>query len=319
MKLLSRIVGRLNVLCVRFTSEGETTLSLVQYIFSKGKSISVDVSGKTLSNFPVIVLLSGRGVVTKDVSAANIVESITSNPETFIRTVMDGKISFVRREQLETVMNELGKSNIHPLRIECLPVDGEQLQERYIEKFCLECLHWKVALRPSAEGSVLASFIAKRFLFPSLAVLLLILLVNFAVSSRVEKEFNSANFELAALRKTSSAAAASNDKKEAAMEQFSHRLPHKASSLSDKIAAIIPEKVVLTELSIAPLLRHLETGKPVQQNENAVIIRGETSLSEEVAEFTEALTELRLGAVRLVSVEQDEERMVLTFRIEIAL
>ncbi len=326
MKILSRILPALNLLCIRFT-DGGAEVSLVAYTFRKGKAehgeakpIADPVAEKkALSKVPLVAVVSGKGVITKEAAGGNIAATVTSDPETFLWSVSEGKISFVRREQVAVMTDGLEKAGIRPLYTECLPEADETALASVAERFRSEYLKWRRVLKPSAEGSALASFIAERLMLPVLGVLLLVLVANFALSARVNGDFQEANAELAALRKTSSAASVAGDRRRAALEGFSRGLPFRASRLSDRIAAAVPEKITLTELAIAPLSRAPEKGKPVQQSESTVVIRGETSVSEAITEFTTALGRLRLGTIRLAAVEQDTERGILTFRIEITL
>ena len=328
MKVLSRIFRQLNVLHVRFDNDGEPAVDLVSSYVRKGKvetgetrALSgIETEKEVLKTAPLIVAVSGKRVITKDASSGGIVDTVTSDPETFLWTESaDGNISFVRRSQLVKIAAELTDAGITPLYTECLPDgSGEQLTAA-AERFLLERLKWNTVLKPSVEGSQLASLLAKRIQLPVLGIVLLALMVNFMLSSGVREDFQAANTELTALRKSAATSTASSDRRQVAIEQFSRSLPYRFSWLSDRIAAAVPEKVVLTELNLCPVTKNIEAGKPVQQRERIVVIRGETSSAESVASFVESLGGLGAGAVRLSSVEQDKERSLLTFRIDIEL
>ncbi len=327
MKVLSRILDKLNVLNVRFEPDGELATAFVPYAFVKGKLTAgeqkpVEDLGtvkETLSKAPLIVAVSGRGVITKEAAAGGIAATVTADPETFLWTVSGGRISFVRREQLAAVTDELEKHGIGFLYTDCLPDEEETSLTGVAERFYAERLKWKHILKPSPEGSSLALLVAKRLQLPVFGVLMLLLIANFMVSSRVGENFQAAGAELAALRKSSSAAETSSGRRQAAIEQFSARLPFRFAMLADRIAAAVPDKVILNELSIAPLTKNMEAGKPIQQRERTVIISGETPASESVMAFVESLAGLKAGTVRLASVEQNKEKAVLTFKIEMEL
>jgi len=223
----------------------------------------------------------------------------------------------VRRDRLTESMDRL--KGICPLRVDCLPSIDEASLGGVVERFETSALHWKRLLKPSFESSALNSFIARRLALPVLGFMMVVLIANFAVSSRVNGRLHEVRTELAVLRKASSATEESNDRRQAVTREFARSLPLRPSRLSDRVAAATPEAVTLVELSIAPLVKAPEAGKPVQQNANAVVIRGETRSSETITEFTEALGRLGLGEIRLVGVEQNGERDVLTFRIEITI
>ncbi len=300
MTFILRIVDRLNIRCVRFTDDGADTSTV---LYSLKNSRPAD-SGHA----PLVMAVSGKGIITKDASAP-IAETVTSDPATFIWTVSDGKISFMRRNQL----TKIEKDNV--LYVECLPMLDDNVLTGVVERFRSGYLSWHRVFTVSA----LASLVTKRLMLPVLCTMLMVLVANFVISTHVKESFQEANAELVALRKTSAADVATSQRKQAAIEEFSRQLPHDASRLSDMIATAVPEKIVLSELGIAPVTKAPEAGKPLMQNERLIVLHGETLVSEAITEFTTMLTGLGLGTVRLASVEQDRERTMLTFKIEIML
>ncbi len=327
MKILSRILRRLNILCIRFTDDGGEVFSVAMYTFDKGKPVFKEikplpdpaVEKGALEKAPLVAVVSGKGVITKDAAAGNIAKTVTSDPATFLWTISGDRISFVRRTGLTAATERLKDTGIVPLYIECLPGENDETMAEVVERFASEHLDWRRLSKPSVEGSSLASLVAGRLMLPVLGVLLVALLANFMVSPRVNGRFQEATATLAALRKTSSAGVETDRRRQAAIEEFSHKLPHGAATLSDVIGAVVPEKIVLGELGIAPVTKALEAGKPLVQNRDVITIVGETTVSEAIAQFTTTLAELSLGTVRLASVQQDRERSVLIFRIEITL
>lgn len=327
MNILSRLIDRLNILSVRFDDSGGYAIALVPYIMKKGKpeagerknAADTEAVKEALVKAPVVIAVSGKGVVTKGISAENIVSTVTSDPGKFIWTVEDNSISFMRREQLVGLLRELESAGIVAFSVECLPDDSMDNLSAIADRLYSEKLRWKRVLKPSAEGSQLALLIAKRIRLPVLGIVLLMLAANFAVSPKVSEGFASANAELNALRKSTSTAASANDRRKAAIEQFSNRLPYRFSWLADRIGSCVPEKSMLGQLAIFPLVKNVETGKPIQQRERIVVISGETPDPESIASFVRSLGELGVGTVKLASVEQDRDRSVQTFTIEIEL
>ncbi|MDR1671289.1 MAG: hypothetical protein LBR57_02095 [Alistipes sp.] len=300
MKLLARIVDRVNIRVVRFT-DGGAEVSTVTHGVSSGKPATGTAA-------PSVMVVCGNGVITKEASSA-VAATVTSDPATFIWTISGGMISFTRRDRLTEL------SAPEALYVECLPESDDHTLSGVVERFRSKYLTWRHVLSESA----LAAMVAKRLMLPVLGVVLAVLIANFVVSASVRENFQLANAELAALRKTSSTDAVTDERRRATLKAFSIKLPRNASRISDMIAAAVPEKITLSELAIAPLTKAVETGKHIAQNERLIFIRGEASASEAITEFTTALTKLDMGTVRLASVEQDRERAILTFRIEITL
>lgn len=325
MSILSRIIGSLNILSVRF-NDGGYEVVLASHTMKGGKPeagemrpvADIGAVKDELAKAPVVIAVSGKGVITKEVSAGNIAATVTSEPEKFVWTAEGGRISFMRRERLGVLFRELENAGIIPFAVECLPDDGVENLSAAARFYSSE-FRWKRVLKPSAEGSQLALLIAKRIRLPVLGIMLSMLAANFAVSPKVRNGFMSANAELNALRKSTSTAASVNDRREAAVEQFSHRLPYRFGWLADRIGGCVPEKTVLGQLAISPVVKNVEAGKPVQQRERIVVVSGETVDPESVASFVRSLGELGIGMVKLASVEQDRDRGLQTFIIEIEL
>jgi len=301
MNPLLRIVGRLNLLRVRFTDDGAES-STVSYDLLNGKPMR---DGRA----PVVMVVSGSGVVTKNVSDTGVVAQVTSNPATFVWTVSGEQISFLRRERLAKFENPA------VLYVECLPHVDDDALSGVVERFRSQYLSvWRVLSVPP-----LASFVTKRLMLPVLSVLLLALLMNFMLSGRVDSDFQAASAELAALRKTSSADARVSERRRAMLEEFSGVPQIHAGFLSDRVAAAVPQGVTLSELAIAPLSKVPEKGKPVQRVGDVVVVKGVAVTSAMVDEFFNALEGLRLGTLRLTALERDAETKALNFKIEVEL
>ena len=140
-KLLQRLVGPSTVLCIRFGDAENYAMRLfVLGLDRSGLRIlrecadpDADALKKECSGRPVLISVSGYGIVTKPTEDTAIVEKVTSDPETFAWSFSDekedsGSISFVRREQVEPLGQRLAENGI-PVRFEsvahssgpCLP------------------------------------------------------------------------------------------------------------------------------------------------------------------------------------------------------
>jgi hypothetical protein len=284
------------------------------------KLSDMEAEKELLGKAPLVVVVSGRGVITKELSAGGIVETVTSDPETFVWTYSaNGHISFIRRSQLAEIMEQFTKTGITALYTECLQDGNTDVLATVAERFYSEQLKWERVFKPTIEGSGLASLIAKRVQLPILGVMLALLIINFVLSKGIRDDFQQANSELVALQKTLTTITKSGVRRQTALEEFSHTFPNHFSWLSDRIAYATPEKMVINKLSIAPIENTIEAGKPLQQNDHLVMISGESPSAESVATFVESLGVLDIGTVILSSVEQNSERNMLTFLIEIEL
>lgn len=245
---------------------------------------------------PTVAVVTGRGVITKDLSA-NMSASVIADNQTFISTVSGDLVTFMRREKVALLLSDA-------LYVECLPANDDAALEGVWRRFQADYVGWR-------HLPELAPYLMRCLMWPVLGTLLALLIVNFALSGRVNDDFQATNAELAALRKTSAVQGRISDRRRAVLEEYSFQQPLHAARLADQIGAAVPSEITLTELSIAPVTRPPEKGKPLSQLTNTVIIRGETTEYEAITRFVSAL--VSIGEVRLASVEGAE------FKIEIAL
>ena len=140
--ILQRIVGPLTVLCVRFEEANRYAMRLfVLGLDRSGLRIlrecadpDADALKKECSGRPVLISVSGYGVVTKPAEDTAIVGKVTSEPETFAWSFSDeredsGSISFVRREQVEPLGQRLAANGIPVMDIRYGPVAADPEQE----------------------------------------------------------------------------------------------------------------------------------------------------------------------------------------------
>ena len=118
---------------------------------------------KECSGRPVLISVSGYGIVTKPTEDTAIVGKVTSDPETFAWSFSDekedsGSISFVRREQVEPLGQRLAENGIPFMDIRYGPAaaDPEQEALRQAERFYRDTLKWRTLLRPTPEGRMVA-------------------------------------------------------------------------------------------------------------------------------------------------------------------
>ena len=157
-KLLQRLVGPSTVLCIRFGEADRYAMRLfVLGLDRSGLRIlrecadpDADALKKECSGRPVLISVSGYGIVTKPTEDTAIVEKVTSDPETFAWSFSDekedsGSISFVRREQVEPLGQRLAANGIPSINIryERVAADPEQEALRQAERFYRDTLKWR--------------------------------------------------------------------------------------------------------------------------------------------------------------------------------
>jgi len=330
-KLLQRLVGPSTVLCIRFGDAENYAMRLfVLGLDRSGLRIlrecadpDADALKKECSGRPVLISVSGYGIVTKPTEDTAIVEKVTSDPETFAWSFSDekedsGSISFVRREQVEPLGQRLAENGIPFMDIRYGPAaaDPEQEALRQAERFYRDTLKWRTLLRPTPEGRMVAKAAERRLRLPVLGLMLLLLVVNTFASGSLRERRAQQRSVLSAREKRQDASQVRSEQRRA----FSHRLPYRHAPLLDRAASHVPLSVTLTSLAVQPLSKTLEEGKDPVFASETLSIRGVTNDASAVSELMTGLrSEPPLREARLEGLKQNRESGATEFKITVAL
>lgn len=339
--LLQRLTGPLTVLCIRFTDAERyaTHLFVLEHGREQLRTVrqsaepDADTLKKECSIRPVLISVSGHGVITKPSEEAAIVEKVTSDPERFAWSFSDatlrsdpdartGSISFVRREQVEQLGQRLEENGIPSAGIRYGPTaaDPEQEAELQAKHFYRDSLKWRTLLRPTPAGCVIAKTLARRLRLPVLGVMLLLLLLNTLAYDSLRERRARQRTVLSAREKTQNVSQTRSEQRRAAVADFSRRLPYRHALLLDRAASHVPSSVTLTSLAVQPLSKTLEEGKDPVFASNTLSIRGVTNDASAVSELMTGLrSEPPLHEARLEGLEQNRESGATEFKITVAL
>ena len=335
-KLLQRLVGPSTVLCIRFEEADRYAMRLfVLGLDRSGLRIlrecadpDADALKKECSGRPVLISVSGYGVVTKLAEDTASVGKVTSEPETFAWSFSDddtdrdsATISFVRREQVEPFGENLFSKGVPTadIRYAAATDDPEREARRQVERF-YRSLAWRTLLRPTPEGRMVAKAAERRLRLPVLGLMLLLLVVNtFAFGSLRERHAQQRTV-LSAREKKQDASQARSEQRRAAVAEFSRRLPYRHALLLDRVASHVPPAVTLSVLAVQPLSKTLEEGKDPVFVSETLSIRGVTNDASAVSELmTELRSEPPLHEARLEGLKQNRESGATEFKITVAL
>ena len=279
------------------------------------------------SGRPVLISVSGYGIVTKPTEDTAIVEKVTSDPETFAWSFSDekedsGSISFVRREQVEPLGQRLAANGIPSINIryERVAADPEQEALRQAERFYRDTLKWRTLLRPTPEGRMVAKAAERRLRLPVLGLMLLLLVVNTFASGSLQERRAQQRSVLSAREKRQDTSQARSEQRRAAVAEFSRRLPYRHALLLDRVASHVPPAVTLSVLAVQPISKALEDGRDPVFLIETLSIRGVTNDASTVSELMTGLrSEPPLHEARLEGLEQNRESGATEFKITVAL
>lgn len=334
--ILQRIVGPLTVLCIRFEdADRYATHLFILEGYGAGcrilrESAEPDAAAlkKACAGRPVLISVSGYGVVTKPTENTAIVEKVTSDPETFAWSFSDedtdgdsATISFVRREQVEPLLESLsGKGGaIADLRYASGAENPEREARRQAEGFYRN-LSWRTLLRSSVEGRMAAKAAERRLRLPVLGVMLLLLVVNTFASGSLQERRAQLRTVLSAREKKMERSQERTAGRTAIVADFTRRLPYRHALLLDRVASHVPPSVTLISLAVQPMLKTLEDGHDPVCAYGFLTIRGRTQDAGSVSALMGGLkSEPLLREARLEGLEQNRESGETEFKITVAL
>lgn len=333
--ILQRLTGPVTVLCIRFTDAEHYATRL--FVLERGgvplrivrQHAEPDAATlkKECSIRPVLISVSGYGIITKPSEDAAIVEKVTADPERFAWSLSDetdtpGSISFVRREQVEPLGQRFAENGIPSVGIRYGPAaaDPEQEAERQAEHFYRDSLKWRTLLRPTPEGSQIARTLGRRLRLPVLGLTLLLLLLNTLVYDSLRERRAKQRTVLSAREKTQNVSQARSGQRRAVIADFSRRLPYRHALLLDRTASHVPTAVTLSTLAVQPLSKTLEDGRDPALVSGTLSIRGVTDDAAAVSVLMAGLkSEPPVREARLEQLEQNRESGSTEFKITVAL
>lgn len=316
MKLLSRILNRIAFVRAEYAADGSCRTEVLLW-----RPCGVAPAERSAAKDGLAaVVVCGHGVVTKP-DDAQIVSRIKADAETFLWSSAGGGTSFVRREQLGALTEELAAEGIIPVRIFCADAGAgfETLAGEFARRVYAG-LRWRSLVRPSAESSAVAQAVVRRAALPVLGLFLCVLAANAVFSPQLNARRQALQQQITARERTASNAASAGVRQRELLAEFSKRPAALWAVVCDRVAGAVPERVVLTQLAVEPLTKRFEARKPLQRLEGRVVVCGTAPAASDVSAFVQRLSERTCCRdVRLMNVEKERDGDRLSFRIETAL
>ncbi|MDR1198569.1 MAG: PilN domain-containing protein [Prevotellaceae bacterium] len=325
MGIVQKILSRLHVLYVTFTDADNLSFCLAEY--KNGKPLSTSENFDTASleaskeKIPVIILLKGYGIITKNCDAnKDIITKVTADESKFLWNFDgNGNISFVRREQIDKILQKTGKAQNRIIRIECISSDTDrEAVESRIRQIIKESFSVRSIVKPDVYGSQSAMMLFHKIKLPVLILILLILVANTFVSKNISELHLQSNTKLTALQRQHGQINNITQQKQQAVAGYAKNLPVKFAFIYDRIAVATPAQITVSELAVQPLLRPFEPGKEPKLNENRIYISGFTRDYESISEYISNIEKEKfIKKLTLASVVQDNKTGIFNFKINI--
>lgn len=320
MKLRTGFVRRFYVLtaCHRDSGWYYTRFEVLKYA---GRSrIKKRLSGydpnswrKEKKQFPVALIIYGQGIVSKAYSSdSEFARKIIGNSAEFLSVQEKAnekeiRLTFMRRTLYESVVDELSKSSLPPYAVRMCPAANPSAEVfAAAEEFFSRDMRWKNRISGSREADLLNRYLAKQLLLPVLGVILFALVVNFFIGDHLTKTIQRQNYELSIYRENAARRSLEREQQLRLETLGIRESAYPFGFIADRIAAVVPDGIMLSALTIFPVTVKIRENKPVHSARDRISIRGESVLSDSVSLFSDALGSLEfVRQIKLLSLEKD--------------
>lgn len=256
----------------------------------KEQPSKAETFGNTDLHVPVIFVVTGCGVLTKNYDAQELsLRRITENDE-ILWSINGDKISFVRRsliqEQLETHKNII--------QLKMVGTVDRHLINTEITRYESEFTNLKRLVRCDDFADIVCRAWERKLRIPLLAGILVVLVANFLVNNHLQQKSSALQFQL---RQTLYKAEVYRGKRENSAklaEQIRPVRKSKSSVIIDRIASRLPDQISFTYIVIDPVRRGPENGHPAQLKAGSLIIRGIAKNAESVNETVRKINDLKI-------------------------
>ena len=280
---------------------------------SGGRAERAEYDPAVVARSVAVVTVTGHGSVSK-AADSQVAARVAADPVTFLATESAGQLVFVRHERLQPLSDELAAAHIRPQAV-FVALTPEDAAARWREGF-----RWRQLGRLTDEASALAQALVRRVALPVLGLSFGLLAANALYAPSLGSRRQQLQTEIAARERSVSTAADATARQRALLEEFTARPSVPRAVLCDRIAAAVPEGIVLTRLAVEPLAKRFEAEKPLLRHERTAEVCGTAATAGDVSLLVERLAaEACCRAVRLTHVERERDAERLVFRIAIEL
>ena len=318
MFCLRDILPRFNVVVANYESSESFTIVVYQGCYKRGEvefslpEIKTEPD-KSWDSFPLLLYICGYGVINKSTEQAY---QVVSDNERFMYTLKsNGTVCFVRKSQIEPLLEKLGNSLLYT---ECIDKDEDILS--LSKNYYLSKINLKNLLRPDAVGSQLSIRLYEKIKLLVLITVLVMLLINFAASGSINKRYSETHALLTMLRSEKGRQDEVSKQEQGMLIEFNSGINSGFAYLSDCIGAAVPDSIILQSLVIQPPAKRIEEGKPFKVEASKIIIKGESVRAADISLFVLQLKNInKIRDLIISSVEQNRDGEALGFVIELEL
>lgn len=277
-----------------------------------------------------LLLVSGYGVISKQAetsSSKEVIDNITNNKDTFYYNISgenDGqRVDFIRNIQIQPLRQIFIEYRIPICDIKLLSTKETPNKKQIInliQEFILQNLNVKNIVKPNKKNSIIALSIYNRLRNRVLAGIIIVLLASLLMKNYIDKKNSVLAVEVGKIQKELGDEINLVKQKNELFKEFDKCSEWRFSWLCDRIAVSVTDEMSLYSLSIQKLVKKLENNKPIELQNNVIIVSGSVTDSDLVSVFMENLKkESFVKRITLLSTIKNKDSALFNFTVELLL
>ncbi len=276
-----------------------------------------------------IALLSvtGGAVVSKLYRVGDTsIKKVTENEELFWNVSAPESeegvvVSFLRKELIRELLEQLNRDKIYVLDKWIGPT-GVFNKEKYVADFYAREMNLSAIRRSPDRLNTVCQVMYHRMRLPVLLLFFFLLLGNFLVNTRLRKEYDAIQSELAMKQRTDKIQQ-ENQKKQGRIQAEYQKIPNQSFALiADRIASYVPTNVRLHSLSIAPLNENglVSRTKESKFRYGTILVKGQVEIPGSITLFSQFLSSDKMfSKVEILNLARQKDSSLYSFDILITL
>ena len=271
---------------------------------------------ETILTHPIIVLISGKGVISKSsLNNESIIQRVKSNDSLCYSYDKERDIiSFVQKAQFESDIS-LFTNVVH---IKVVNEINDELINKTISEFYGEIFTIKNIIQYNDDSKKIISYLIKKFEIPFMITIFVILLVNFFVNSHFSENNSKLQMELINSKRITKNKESQIKNGQKLLSENSPNRSFATSVFLDKLSSQLPSSITLTYFSVDPVIRRIESQKPLKITRNLILLKGETVSANDITIMTNRIEELAFSKkVKIKNITQKKGSADLEFEVEI--
>lgn len=319
------ILNKVNLISLHFSgvSTYHTSLYFIRRNGSDTELVLTDDTGKfdlLKSKYPLLVIVSGYGVIAKTKNDSNnqeIIEQVKQDEDSFIYNEDSDNFLFARKSLIEGLLTKISPDQVvFPVELyntnDIMPED--KLKD-FVNAFLCRNASWRNFCKPSAFTDVVMKWLYKRWRLHLLSVTFILLALSRCLQYGLTKEYESLNFQVEKLKRDSDIEKSRLQNVKHETVQFGNNHIWPLSYICDCIAASVPEQVALKSLAVFPA-EFSRTKLP--SFDECIIIEGSSTMHDSILDFVSSIEKRQFSKdVVLDFITQEKKTNVFSFKISI--